>query len=195
MVGEESPRFVGRSMQRREDHRLPTGRGQFVADLVLPGMLHGVFVRSQHAHGRIRSIDAAAAAAMPGVVRVLTGEELLRLAPTVAGGQLLLPAKWRSHVQHAIHNPQQPMLAAGKVRHVGEAVAVVVAESRDQALDAAEQVVVDIEPLPAVVDAAAALAPESAVLHERFATNLTGQLPIEQGGIAAALAGAQRNVT
>ena len=57
MVGEESPRFVGRSMPRREDHRLLTGRGQFVADLVLPGMLHAVFVRSQHAHGRIRSID------------------------------------------------------------------------------------------------------------------------------------------
>ena len=81
MVGEESPRFVGRSMQRREDQRLLTGRGQFVADLVLPGMLHAVFVRSQHAHGRIRSIDVGAAAAMPGVVRVLTGEELQRLAP------------------------------------------------------------------------------------------------------------------
>ncbi len=97
---------------------------------------------------------------MPGVVRVLTGEELLRLAPPVAGGQLSLPSKWRTQVQHAIHNPQQPMLAVGKVRHVGEAVAVVVAESRDQALDAAELVAVDIEPLAAVVDAEAALAPE-----------------------------------
>ncbi len=66
MVGEEPPRFVGRSMPRREDHRLLTGRGQFVADLVLPGMLHAVFVRSQHAHGRIRSIDAATAAATAG---------------------------------------------------------------------------------------------------------------------------------
>ena len=97
---------------------------------------------------------------MPGVVRVLTGEELQRLAPPVAGGQLSLPAKWRTHVQHAIHNPQQPMLAVGKVRHVGEAIAVVVAESRYQALDAAELVAVDIEPLAAVVDVEAALAPE-----------------------------------
>jgi carbon-monoxide dehydrogenase large subunit len=102
-------------------------------------MLHAVFVRSQHAHGRIRSIDVAAATAMPGVVRVLTGEELLRIAPPVAGGQLSLPAKWRSHVPHAIHNPQQPILAVGKVRHVGEAVAVVVAESRDQAVHCANQ--------------------------------------------------------
>jgi carbon-monoxide dehydrogenase large subunit len=190
MVGEVSPRFVGRSMPRREDHRLLTGRGQFVADLVLPGMLHAVFVRSQHAHGRIRSIDIDRAAAMPGVVRVLTGEELQRLAPPVAGGQLALPAKWRTQVQHAIHNPQQPMLAVGKVRHVGEAVAVVVAESRDQALDAAELVAVDIEPLAAVVDAEAALAPESAVLHEEFATNLIGELAIEKGAVAAALAAA-----
>src|SRR5689334_8167866 len=190
MVGEEQPRFVGRSMQRREDHRLLTGRGQFVADLVLPGMLHAVFVRSQHAHGHIRSIDIGQAAAMPGVMRVLTGEELLRLAPPVAGGQLSLPSKWRSNVQHAIHNPQQPMLAAGKVRHVGEAIAVVVAESRDQALDAAELVVVDIEPLPAVVDAEAALAPGAAVLHEEYATNLLGEFAVHKGEVEAALAAA-----
>jgi carbon-monoxide dehydrogenase large subunit len=190
MVGEESPRFVGRSMRRREDHRLLTGRGQFVADLVLPGMLHAVFVRSQHAHGRIRSIDVGDAAAMPGVVRVLTGEELQRLSPPVAGGQLSLPAKWRTHVQHAIHDPQQPMLAVGKVRHVGEAVAVVVAESRDQALDAAERVAVDIEPLAAVVDAEAALAPGTAILHEEYATNLIGEFAVEKGEVAAALAAA-----
>ena len=194
MVGEETPRFVGRSMQRREDHRLLTGRGQFVADLVLPGMLHAVFVRSQHAHGGIRSIDVGAAAAMPGVVRVLTGEELQRLAPPVAGGQLSLPAKWRTHVQHAIHNPQQPMLAVRKVRHVGEAIAVVVAESRYQALDAAELVAVDIEPLAAVVDVEAALVPGTEILHEEYATNLIGELSIEKGEAAAALAAAPKRL-
>ena len=187
MVDEERARFVGRSMQRREDHRLLTGRGQFVADLALPGMLHAVFVRSQHAHGRIRSIDVAEAAAMPGVVRVLTGAELQRLAPPVAGGQLSLPGKWRSHVKHTIHNPQQPMLAAGKVRHVGEALAVVVAESRDQALDAAELVAVDIEPLAAIVDPQAALTPGAEILHEEYATNLIGELAIEKGQVATAL--------
>ena len=127
---------------------------------------------------------------MPGVVRVLTGEELQRLAPPVAGGQLSLPAKWRTHVQHAIHNPQQPMLAVGKVRHVGEAVAVVVAESRYQALDAAELVAVDIDPLAAVVDVEAALAPGTEILHEEYATNLIGELAIEKGEVAAALAAA-----
>lgn len=190
MVGEEQGRFVGRSMQRREDHRLLTGRGQFVADLALPGMLHAVFVRSQQAHGRIRSIDGAEAAAMPGVVRVLTGEELLHLAPPVAGGQLSLPAKWRTHVQHAIHNPQQPMLAVGKVRHVGEAVAVVVAESRNQALDAAELVAVDIEPLAAVVDSEAALAAGTEIIHDEYASNLIGEFAVEKGQVALALAAA-----
>ena len=190
MVGEESPRFVGRSMQRREDHRLLTGRGQFVADLTLPGMLHAVFVRSQFAHGRIRSIDVDGAAAMPGVLRVLTGAELLRIAPPVAGGQLSLPSKWRTHVQHTIHNPQQPMLALGKVRHVGEAVAVVVAETLYQALDAAELVAVDIEPLAAVVDPEAALAPGTDIIHEEYATNLIGEFAVEKGQVAAALSGA-----
>ncbi len=94
---------------------------------------------------------------MPGVVLVLTGVELQRMAPPVAGGQLSLPSKWRPHVQHTIHNPQQPMLAVDKVRHVGEAIAVIVAETRYQALDAAELVAVDLEPLPAVVDPEAAL--------------------------------------
>src|SRR5260370_2632354 len=79
MVNAESSRFIGRSMQRREDRRLLTGRGQFIADLTLPGMLHAVFVRSQIAHGRIRSIDVARAAAMPRVAHLLTRADLLRI--------------------------------------------------------------------------------------------------------------------
>jgi carbon-monoxide dehydrogenase large subunit len=127
---------------------------------------------------------------MPGVVRVLTGDDLHRLAPPVAGAQLSLPSKWRTQVQHGFHVPQQPMLAVDKVRHVGEAVAVVLAETRDQAQDAAELVAVDIEPLAAIVDPAAALAPEAAIIHEEFATNLIGEFVIEKGDVAAALSAA-----
>jgi carbon-monoxide dehydrogenase large subunit len=177
-------------MQRREDGRLLTGRGQFIADLTLPGMLHAVFVRSQVAHGRIRSIDVARAAAMPGVAHVLTGAELGRLVPPIAGAQLSLPSKWRTHVQHSIRAPQQPMLALDKVRHVGEAIAVVVAESRYQAQDAAELVAVDIEPLAAVVDVEASLTPAAAIIHEEYASNLIGELAIEKGQVAAALSSA-----
>ncbi|MGD9882291.1 MAG: xanthine dehydrogenase family protein molybdopterin-binding subunit [Reyranella sp.] len=177
-------------MLRREDLRLLTGQGQFVADLAIPGTLHAVFVRSPVAHGHIRSIEVAAAAAMPGVVHVLNGADLHRLAPPVAGAQLSLPGKWRTQVQYKFHVPQQPMLAVDKVRHVGEAVAVVLAETRDQAQDAAERVAVDIEPLAAMVDPAAALAPDAAIIHEAFATNLIGEFAIEKGQVAAALSAA-----
>lgn len=190
MSGAETAPFVGRSMLRREDLRLLTGQGQFVADLSLPGTLHAVFVRSQVAHGRVRSIEATAAAAMPGVARILTGSELHRLVPPVAGAQLSLPGKWRTRVQHSFHVPRQPMLAVDKVRHVGEAVAVVLAETRDQAQDAAEQVAVDIEPLAAIVDPAGALASGAAIVHEEFGTNVIGEFAIEKGQVAAALSAA-----
>src|SRR2546428_6192950 len=92
--------FVGRSMPRREDHRLLTGRGQFIADLNLPHMLHAVFVRSPDAHARIRSVDLSRAASVPGVAYVLSGAELARLLPPVPDTQLSLPSKWTALVQH-----------------------------------------------------------------------------------------------
>src|SRR5215471_2583220 len=186
----ETGPYVGRSLLRREDPRLLTGQGQFVADLMLPRMLHAVFVRSQVAHARIRSVDVARAAAMPGVVLALAGAELLKLAPPVPGAQLSLPTKWRTQVQHKVHLPQQSLLALDKVRHVGEAVAVILAESRYQAQDAAEAVTVDLEPLPAVVDAKRALEPGAAVVHEQYQTNQIGQFIVEKGNTAAAMANA-----
>src|SRR5712691_1927263 len=189
-MSDTGPPYVGRSLLRREDARLLTGQGQFVADLALPRMLHAVFVRSQVAHARIRSVDAARAAAMPGVVLALAGADLVRLAPPVPGAQLSLPSKWRTQVQHTFHLPQQPLLALDKVRHVGEAIAVIVAESRYEAEDAAEVVTVDLEPLSAVTDATLALEPGTALVHEQYQTNLIGQFVIEKGNAAAALANA-----
>ena len=175
---------------RREDARLLTGQGQFVADLALPGMLHAVLLRSQVAHARIRSVDVARAATMPGVVLALAGADLVRLVPPVPGAQLSLPSKWRTQVQHKFHLPQQPLLALDKVRHVGEAIAVIVAESRYQAQDAAEAVTVDLEELPVVTDAKLALEPGAALIHEQYETNQIGQFVIEKGNIGAALAAA-----
>jgi carbon-monoxide dehydrogenase large subunit len=190
MSSEASPRFIGRSLPRREDRRLLTGSGQFIADLGLPGMLHAVFVRSQVAHGRIRAIDSAAAMAMPGVRRVLTGAELAGLVPPLGGAPWSMPGRWRASVRHTIQLPQQTLLAVDKVRHAGEAVAVVVAESRDEALDAAERVAVDIESLPAVVDPEAALTPDSEVLHDTIGSNLLAEFAVEKGDVASALASA-----
>jgi aerobic carbon-monoxide dehydrogenase large subunit len=182
------PPYVGRSLLRREDRRLLTGQGQFIADLVLPRMLHAVVVRSPVAHARIRSVDLSRAATAPGVVLVLNGADLLQLLPPVPEGQISLPSKWTSVIQHKFLNPQQPLLAHDKVRHVGEAIAVIVAESRDQAEDAAEQATWDLEELPAVVDPEAALRPDSPIVHDRFQTNLIGAFSVGKGDVDVALA-------
>ena len=179
--------FVGRSLPRKEDARLLTGRGQFVADLKFPDTLHAVFVRSQVAHARIRSVDMSRAAAAPGVVYVMTGPDLRQMLPPVPDAQLSLPRKWTSQVQHKFLNPQQPLLAYDKVRHVGEAVAIILAESRYLAEDAAELVILDLEPLPAVVDAERALDAGGAVLHEQYGTNLIGEFQVSKGDVDAAL--------
>src|SRR4051812_47531655 len=128
--------FVGRPMPRREDRRMLTGRGQFVADLVLPRMLHATFIRSSLAHGRIRSIDLSQAAAVPGVVCVLSGADLRAQLPPLPQQTVPMPAKWRASVRHKVDNPPQPLLAFDTVRFVGEPIAVIVAESRYIAEDA-----------------------------------------------------------
>jgi aerobic carbon-monoxide dehydrogenase large subunit len=182
--------YVGRSLLRREDRRLLIGQGRFIADLVLPRMLHAVFVRSPLAHARIRNVDLAHAAAAPGVALALNGADLLQMLPPVPEGQISLPSKWTTHVQHKFLNPSQPLLAHDKVRHVGEAVAIVVAESRHQAEDAAELVTLDLEELAAVVDPEAALRPGTPIVHDRFDTNLIGEFSVGKGDAAAALASA-----
>jgi carbon-monoxide dehydrogenase large subunit len=188
------PLYVGRSLLRREDRRLLRGQGQFIADLALPRMLHAVLVRSHVAHARIRSVDLSRAAAAPGVVLALDGADLLQLLPPVPEGQISLPRKWTSVIQHKFLNPQQPLLAHDKVRHVGEAMAIIVAESRDQAEDAAERVTWDLEELPAVVDPEAALRADSPIVHDRFQTNLIGAFSVGRGDADAALAGAPRRL-
>ena len=187
--------FVGRSLPRREDRRLLTGRGQFVADLDLPHMLHAAFVRSPLAHARIRSVDLSRAGAAPGVALVMSGADLARLLPPVPDTQVSLPRKWMNQIRHNFINPQQPLLAHDKVRHVGEAVAVVLAESRNAAEDAALLVSLDLEPLPAVVDPEAALALGAPIIHDRFASNLIGAFTIGKGNADTALAGAPHRLS
>jgi len=187
-MSERASPHVGRSLLRREDRRLLSGRGQFIADLELPRMLHAVFIRSPVAHARIRSIDLSPAAAAPGVALALSGGDLVRLLPPLPDTQLSLPSKWTSRVQHEFHNPQQPGLAHDKVRHVGEAIAVIVAESRYAAEDAAALVTLALEELPAVVNAEAALTPDAPLIHEHLQTNLFGAFSIAKGDVTEALA-------
>jgi aerobic carbon-monoxide dehydrogenase large subunit len=180
--------WVGRSIKRREDRRLLTGQGQFVADIVLPKMLHAVLVRSPLAHARIRAVDVSRAAKAPGVVHAMNGADLLALLPPVPEGQISLPPKWTTQIQHKFLNPQEPLLAHDKARHVGEALAIIVAESRHQAEDAAELVPLDLEELPVVVDPEAALKPGSPIIHDRFNTNLIGEFTVGRGDAAGQMA-------
>src|SRR5712675_1220715 len=143
---------IGAPLRRLEDRRFLLGRGRFVADIELPGALHCAFVRSPHAHARIRAIDTAAATASPGVVAVFTGADM------AADGVLPMRPLWiiRSRDGSEMRQPPRYALAREAVRHVGEPVAAVIAETREQAADAAERVTIDYEPLLAVTDARAA---------------------------------------
>ncbi len=180
--------WIGRSIKRREDQRLLTGQGQFVADIVLPKMLHAVLVRSPLAHALIRAVDLGRAKAAPGVIDALDGADLLQLLPPIPEGQISLPPKWTTQIQHKFLNPQEPLLAHDKARHVGEALAIIVAETRNQAEDAAELVTLDLEELPAVVDPEAAVRPDSPIVHDRFNTNLIGEFSVGRGDAVGAMA-------
>ena len=136
----------GQSVPRVEDAALLTGRGQFADDVSAPGQLHVVFLRSPHAHARIAALDTAAAAAMPGVVHIVTGREL------VAAGAKPIPASadFKRAGGAPTASPPQHALALDVVRYVGEAVAAIIAETREQARDAAEAIDVRYEPLAVV---------------------------------------------
>ena len=162
-VSEERQTYVGRPVPRKEDAELLTGQGRYVDDLTIPGMLWFALVRSPFAHARIRALDASRAREADGVVAVLTGDDLAEdfAAP--------LPCAWP--VTPEMKNPPHWPLARGEARYAGDAVAVVVAESRAQAKDAAELVDVDWEPLPAVVDLEDALADGAPLVHSDLETN------------------------
>ena len=159
---------IGAAPRRKEDLRFLTGRGNYVADIERPGMVFGVFVRSPHAHARIKSIDTRAALAIPGVLAVLTGADLK--ADRVSG----LPCGWgiKGKEGQPMKEPAHPALAQDKVRYVGDALAFVVAESIGQARDAAETLSVDYDVLPAVVSPADALKTGAARLYDDVPDNL-----------------------
>ncbi|MBV8507094.1 MAG: xanthine dehydrogenase family protein molybdopterin-binding subunit, partial [Alphaproteobacteria bacterium] len=159
---------IGDAPKRREDFRFVTGRGRYLDDLAFEGLAHAVVLRSPHAHAVIRAVDTGAARAALGVLAVLTAEE--------ARGDGLQPLR-PSAEANAVTGERfafapQPLLASGKVRYAGEPVAVIVAESRARALDAAEQVVVDYSPLPAVTTTVAAHAPGAPEISPEVPGNL-----------------------
>jgi len=159
---------IGDRPKRREDQRFLTGQGRYLDDLAFDGVTYAVVLRSPHAHAEIRAIDSAAAKAMPGVLALLTAADA-----QADGLKPLLPYVDANTVTgEPFAFMPQPLLAEGKVRYVGEPVALIIAESRDQALDAAEQLAVDYVPLPAVTTGAAARAPSAPLLSLEVPGNL-----------------------
>ena len=158
---------IGQPVSRKEDPTLLRGEGRYSDDLSLPGQLHGVMVRSQLAHGWLRGVDVAAAQAMPGVLGIYMAADLR------SGGIGPMPAaKGRNHDGTPTPRPPQTPLAEGKVRYAGEPIAMVVAETAKQARDAAEAVLPDIDPLPVVTTARAAIEPGAMPLHDDAPGNL-----------------------
>ncbi|HJS86144.1 MAG TPA: xanthine dehydrogenase family protein molybdopterin-binding subunit, partial [Acetobacteraceae bacterium] len=153
---------VGQPVPRKEDPTLLRGEGRYTDDITLPGQAYAVMVRSSYAHGRIRGIDTTAARATEGVLGVFTGADLVAagLGPMPSG------AAFKNRDGSDMPKPVQPPLTTDKVRFVGDPVAVVVAETAKQARDAAEAVIVDVDPLPAVTTAAKAAAPGAPLVHD-----------------------------
>ena len=154
-------RYFGEPVKRNEDERLLTGQALFVDDVELPGMLHAAFLRSHLAHGRMARVDATPALRRAGVVAVYTARDL---GEYWQPGPLLVPPPPIAGI--TFNQRTQVPLAKDKVRHVGEPIAVVIAQSRYLAEDALADIVIEIEPLPAVVDLESALAAGSALIHD-----------------------------
>ncbi len=170
-------KWVGQAMRRKEDPRMITGQGRYVDDIVLPGMLYMAIVRSSEAHAKIVSIDASGAREAPGVHGVFTGEDVTLDGP--------MPMAWVPPGVEVKAAETWP-LARGTVKYVGQAVAVVVGSNKYGVVDAAEQVIVEYDPLPVVVDPEKALESSSPLVHEEIGTNKTHEWTIGGGDMDAA---------
>jgi len=181
---------IGASVLRREDFRFIKGQGKYVDDMVLPRQTYAAIVRSTHAHATINSINSSDAAGMPGVIRVLTSVDF-----EAFGG---VPCGWLVNSQNGdpMVEPKHPILAEGKVRHVGDPIAVVIASTRGQARDAADAVVVDYTALPAVVSMRQAIDSPPAAVHDDAANNVCYDWAIgDKAEVDAAFAGAAHVTT
>src|SRR5690242_14693991 len=182
---------IGAAVRRKEDLRFITGKGQYTDDVVRPGEARAAFVRSPHAHAKIKRIDVSAAKSMPGVIAVLTGAELAndKIGNLICGW--MIHSKDGSPMKMAPHSA----LASGKVCHVGDPLAVVIAETLAQARDAAEKIAVDYAVLPAVADPAAAQKSGAPRIHDIAPNNTIYQWHLGDANAVEAAFRAAKHVT
>jgi carbon-monoxide dehydrogenase large subunit len=174
-------KYIGEPIRRLEDPRLLTGQALFVDDVDIPGMLHAAFLRSDYAHARLKSIDVSAARERSGVVAVFTAEDMGE--DWKPGPPLVSPPPTLEDV--IFHSRTQVPLVKDKVRHAGEMIAVVIAETRYIAEDAVDDIIVDLEPLEVVVDLEKGLEPESVLIHDDLESNLAAQIVQVKGDYQA----------
>ncbi len=190
-------KYVGARVRRKEDPRLITGSSTYVGDIKLPGLLHCAILRSPYAHARINGIDASAALALPGVVAVYTGEQMKKMVGPMAGGgggEGSVEEEAAENVSgKTTEKEQQYPLAVGKVRHVGEQVAAVVATDMYVARDAVDLIAVDWEPLPVAATLAAAMAAGAPLVYGDKADNIGLKWQKTTGDVDAAFAEAEKD--
>src|SRR5260370_32656975 len=182
---------IGASVVRKEDRRFITGKGRYVDDIKLQGMTHAHFIRSRHAHAKVKSIDSSAAMKMAGVVAVLTGREIV----DDKVGNLICGWAITSRDGTPMKMGAWPAMAPDTVRFVGQAVAVVIAETKNQAKDAAEAVVVRFESVSPAADIKAAIAPGAPELHPEAPGNVIYDWTIGDEAATDAAFKAAANVT
>ncbi|MBT5047654.1 MAG: xanthine dehydrogenase family protein molybdopterin-binding subunit, partial [Rhodospirillaceae bacterium] len=171
--------YFGQPVRRREDIRFLKGKGRYSDDFALPGMTYAAFVRSPHAHATIRSLSTEIAAAMPGVLKILTADDW----EAAGNGELVCVHPMPFSDGRPMNEKLKPVLARGKVCHVGDPVACVIAETRFAAMDGAEAVAVDYDPLPSVTKIGRALDDGAPILHEEIGSNMVFE--IERGDSAS----------
>ncbi len=185
--------YIGKSVKRVEDKRFLTGQGRYTDDIKLVGMTHAYILRSPYAHAKINSMDTSAAESADGVVKIYTGADI------AAAGVNGVPCGWQVNFKNGdtMKEPPHPLLVADRVKHVGDAVAMVIAETREQARDAAELIDVDYEELPAVTDPAAAAADGAPLVHDDAPNNVCfdWELGNPKDEVRAALDGAHHVTT
>lgn len=181
-----SNKYIGQSVKRVEDKRFITGQGRYTDDIVLPRMVHAYILRSPYAHARIKSIDTSEALAMKGVVAIYTGKDF----ENING----VPCGWQVNFKDGttMREPKHPLLVLDKVKHAGDGVAMVVAETKEIAADAAEAINVKYEVLKAVTNPKEALAPNAPLVHDEYPDNIAfdWQIGNDKAEVDAAMASA-----
>jgi aerobic carbon-monoxide dehydrogenase large subunit len=176
--------YVGKNVKRKEDYRLLTGTGRFVADIRLENMVEAAILRSNYAHAKIKNIDISQAKRCEGVIDVITAADLEgNVKPFTEFVEFTLPPKLEADIKPTIKKNPEPMLAKDKVTFVGQAIAIVLAEDRYSAEDALAMIKVEYEPLPVVTDPYEAIKDEAPVIHQDLGNNIQSHFEVKVGDV------------